>query len=189
MHALKSASRSADLAARQPVAASDDEHDEEQRRDREVPDRVEERGRAQERLRSRGSGSLRRGRRGSAAGGVRAAAGTACASREIAANEKRYESASTPNGRARATAKSAPPAGGPTIPTTATRPCCTEIASGSCGDGTTERSTPPRQAPKNVSPAPSTNASSGIGQKTVCFQTTSASEPIADRAHGVARRA
>ena len=37
--------------------------------------------------------------------------------------------------------------------------------------GTTERRTPPRHAEKNASPAPSTNASSGIGQNAGFRQT------------------
>ena len=109
MHALNSASRIPISPPVSPWLLRDDEHDEEERRDREVPDGIEERGRAQERLRPQEAETLREvgADRGAAArsrgcwNGVRIA--------EIAANEKAYDSASTPNGSARATANSARP--------------------------------------------------------------------------------
>ena len=56
--------------------------------------------------------------------------------------EKTYETASTRNGIARPTAKSAPPTGGAPSRTIAPRACVTLEASASCASGTTARNAP-----------------------------------------------
>ena len=70
------------------------------------------------------------------------------------------------NGSERARPKSAPPSGGPTSLTAASRPVWAAAASGSWRTGTTARRAPARAAVKSAEPPPSTKATSAIAQKT-----------------------
>src|SRR5438270_3561922 len=92
-----------------------------------------------------------------------------------ATNEPAYETASTAKGKKRAMPKSAPPIGGPPTPTAPERACCTVTAAASSSVGTTARTAPTMLAWNTASPAPSTAASKGIGQKTGSAATSRAS--------------
>ena len=78
--------------------------------------------------------------------------------------EKAYETASATKGSERATSKSDPPMGGPTMRTAAARPLWAPAASGSCSVGTTARIAPGWAAPKMAVPVPSTKAMQGMTQ-------------------------
>jgi len=69
------------------------------------------------------------------------------------------------NGSVRPSPKSAPPADGPTSVTVAKRACSAAAASGSCGDGTTDRSAPTSAMLKKVKAVPSMNATIAICAK------------------------
>jgi hypothetical protein len=78
--------------------------------------------------------------------------------------EKRYETASTTNGSARAMPKSAPPSGGPASRTTAMRACMAPAAVGIWRCGTTARIAPVEAMLKNAEAVPSTKAMPATSQ-------------------------
>jgi hypothetical protein len=73
----------------------------------------------------------------------------------------------------RAIPKRAPPSGGAARLTAASRPVTVATAAGSWGFGTTALNAPADAAANTAPPAPSTNATTGMTQKTISSRTTS----------------